>query len=663
MGIRQFWKYLSVSNKLYAVIGVMTILIALELFTLYFAMNTLSSVRSFVSGESSWSKAQKDAVLSLHKYARTRDEKYFHAFSENLKIPLGDYRARMALEATPPNLADAAEGLKQGQIHEDDVSGVINLVLSFGKIGHVAKALDYWREGDSLTQELISQGEGLHELIRNNPKDQEVSAKLDQIDALNDKLTVLEVNFSNTLGEGSRWLEKVLMFSLLFAVLIIESTGLFLTISFSRNLSKGLKELNVAAHKVGQGHFDVSVPVRSGDELGQLADSLNKMALDLRNNIGERRQAEQASHLKSLFLANMSHEIRTPLAAIIGFSDLLKDPTLEDEYRLQYVNVIHRTGQNLTRIINDILDLSKVEAGHLEMENSAFSLTGLLDDIHVMMVAKSADKPLHIEFNRRGIVPDMIYADSFRLRQILINVLGNAIKFTEKGYVRMTYEVSGKNILFTIKDTGVGISESKRDLLFQAFSQIDNSVTRKYEGTGLGLLLSKRLAQMMGGDVALEDSQLGKGCTFTVRIAFQSVEGLTAKVPQLSSTGSKPLNDQLASRHILLIDDVEDNRLLIERMLSRRGAKLTLATNGQEGLSKALNENYDIVLMDIQMPVMDGYTATKKLREAGYKKPIIALTAHAMKDDRERCLEAGCTDYLTKPVQVDTLVQTILVHS
>lgn len=662
MGIRQFWKYLSVSNKLYAVIGVMTLLIALELGTLYFAMNTLSSVRGFVSGESSWSKAQKDAVIALHKYARTRDEKYYAVFSDNLKIPLGDSRARIALESNPPNLAEATDGFKQGQIHEDDVPGVIELVLSFGKIGHVAKALEYWRQGDDLTQELISHGQGLHKLMQRNPTNQEISATLDQIDALNDRLTVLEVNFSNTLGEGSRWLENLLMFSLIFAVLIVEGTGLFLTISFSRNLSKGLKELNVAAHKVGQGQFDVNVPVRSGDELGQLAESLNRMALDLRNNIGERRQAEQASHLKSLFLANMSHEIRTPLAAIIGFSDLLKDPTLEEEYRLQYVDVINRTGQNLTRIINDILDLSKVEAGHLEMENSAFSLVGLLDDIHVMMVAKSADKPLHIEFNRRGIVPDMIYADPFRIRQILLNVLGNSIKFTEKGYVRMTYEVSGKSLLFTIKDTGVGIEESKRDLLFQAFSQIDNSVTRKYEGTGLGLLLSKRLAQLMGGDVILEDSQLGKGCTFSVRIAFQDVDAMTTKSIPLPVSG-KQLSNQLASRNILLIDDVEDNRLLIERMLSKRGAKLTLAANGQEGLSKALSDDYDIVLMDIQMPVMDGYTATKKLREAGYKKPIIALTAHAMKDDRERCLEAGCTDYLTKPVQVDTLVQTILVHS
>nr|WP_295900414.1 response regulator [uncultured Bdellovibrio sp.] len=661
MGPRRFWRHLSVSNKLYAVIGVMAFLIALELFSLYFAMNTLSSLRGFVTGESLWSKAQKDAVISLHKYARTRDPEFYRSFRENLEIPLGDSKARRALEKTPPNIHEAHEGFAQGRIHPDDVPGVVHLILKFNNVSYVARAISIWQEGDDLTNEMISYGENLHHLISTRAPEKEIITTLDKIDELNDRLTILEGSFSYTLGEGSRWLEGLLMITLLLAVLIVEGTGLFLTVTFSRNLSKGLKELNVAAHKVGHGEFDVHVPVRSGDELGQLAESLNKMAFDLRHSIGERQQAEQASQLKSLFLANMSHEIRTPLAAIIGFSDLLKDKNLPEEERLQYLNVIHRTGENLTRIINDILDLSKVEAGHLEIEKSQFSLSSLLDDIHVVMVAKSQDKPIHIEFNRRGIVPDMIYTDPLRLRQVLTNVLGNAIKFTEKGYVRMTYEVSGDSLVFTIQDTGVGIAQDKRTLLFQAFSQIDNSVSRKYEGTGLGLVLSKKLAQMMGGDVTLDDSQIGKGCTFTVRIALQTVAPTIARAS--THRGEIHLGKQLASTNILLVDDVEDNRLLIQRMLSKRGAKLTLATNGEEGLNKALENNYDIILMDIQMPVMDGYTATRKLRQAGYKKPIIALTAHAMKDDRERCIEAGCTDYLTKPVQVEALIQTILTHS
>ncbi|ASD64863.1 response regulator [Bdellovibrio bacteriovorus] len=662
MGIRRFWKYLSVANKLYIVIGVMALLIALELFTLYFAMNSLSSVRAFVAGESMWSKGQKDAVITLHKYARTRDPQFYTVFQENVRVPLGDSKARNALEQVPPDTAKAKEGLLEGKVHPDDIPGVISLVLRFHNFKHVKKALEIWREGDQMTQELIVMGENLHMLIQKNAPESEIFKALNSVDDLNDRLTVLEASFSYTLGEGSRWLENMLMVTLIFAVLIVEGTGLFLTISFSRNLSKGLSELNNAAHEVGEGRFDVHVPVRSGDELGQLAESINLMAHHLSSSIGERQQAEQASQLKSLFLANMSHEIRTPLAAIIGFSDLLKESNLDESERLQYVNIIHRTGEHLTRIINDILDLSKVEAGHLEMQSHPVNLNSLLEDLHILMVARVGDKPVHVEFNRRGIVPDMIRTDPLRLRQILTNIIGNAIKFTDQGYVRMTYEISGNNLLFTIKDTGVGISSSQRSNLFQAFSQIDNSVSRKYEGTGLGLVLSRRLAQMMGGDVVLEDSEPGKGCTFIVKIALDIPKIHTAKIAPAPAK-EVHLGEQLSSTSILLVDDVEDNRLLIQRMLAKRGANLTLATNGQEGLTKALEKEFDIILMDIQMPVMDGYTATRKLRQAGYSKPIIALTAHAMKDDRERCLEAGCTDYLTKPVQVESLIHTILTYS
>lgn len=662
MGLRRFWKFLSVANKLYIVIGVMALLITLELFTLYFAMDTLSSVRGFVAGESNWSKAQKDAVLNLHKYARTKDSVYYEKFQSNVRVPLGDSKARLALEENPPDLARAREGFLEGKTHPDDITGITKLILRFHNFNYVNKAIQIWREGDKMTQELIGYGNQLHSLIQQGAKEDQIIAALDQVDLLNERLTVLEEAFSHTLGEGSRWLEQVLMVTLLLAVLLVEGVGLLLTVSFSRNLSKGLIELNEAAFKVGEGKFDVKVPVRSGDELGQLAESINNMAHHLSSSIGGRRQAEQASQSKSLFLANMSHEIRTPLAAIIGFSDLLKDSHLTEEERLQYVNIIHRTGEHLTRIINDILDLSKVEAGHLELESHNVNLSSLLSDLHILMVARVGSKPVHVEFNRRGLVPDVIRTDSLRLRQILTNILGNAVKFTDEGYVRMTYEISGPYLVFTIKDTGVGISSAQRSLLFQAFSQIDSSISRKYEGTGLGLVLSRRLAQMMGGDVTLAEGETTKGSTFVVKIALDIPRNPKTN-PSLGLPKEVHLGQQLSATSILLVDDVEDNRLLIQRMLTKRGAQLTLATNGQEGLTKALEKEFDIILMDIQMPVMDGYTATKKLRQAGYKKPIIALTAHAMKDDRERCLEAGCTDYLTKPVQVEFLIQTILNYS
>lgn len=637
--------------------GVMATLIAAELLTLLFAMNTLSAVRTFVSGESAWSKAQKDAVISLHKYAITRNPKDYDAFQQALLVPKGDTKARHALEEKPINLEKARLGFLQGAVHPDDIPGVILLITRFKNFIHVEKAIIIWRQGDDLTNEISAYGEELHQLILQKAPDKSLLATLDKVNNLNDRLSKLEIEFSGTLGEGSRFIEEVLMLALLLVVMIVETTGLVFTISFSRTLSRGLKELNEAAHAVGQGKFDVHVPVRSGDELGQLAEGLNKMASDLENNIGVRQQAEQANKLKSIFLANVSHEIRTPLNAIIGFSEILMDPTTSESDRQRYVNIIHRTGENLTSIINDILDLSKVEAGHLEIQKSTFSLSAFLEDVRAIIFKKGEEKNLKIEFRKLNDVPDTLYTDQLRLRQVLTNILGNAVKFTNSGSISMCYEVIYGSLVFTVKDTGVGIPKEKIPLLFQPFSQVDSSLSRKYEGTGLGLVLARRFAQMLGGNVSLENSKVNEGSTFVVSIALETPPELPQAATVIPETKATLM---LTNLSVLIVDDVDDNRVLIQRLLSKRGAQVGLAADGAEGLNKALNESYDVILMDIQMPVMDGYEASRKLREAGYNKPIIALTAHAMKDDRERCLEAGCTDYLTKPVQIDNLVKTIL---
>ncbi|MNK89715.1 Autoinducer 2 sensor kinase/phosphatase LuxQ [compost metagenome] len=659
--MKRVWKYLSVSKKLYVVIGVMAFLVALELLTLLFAMNTLSAVRTFVSGESAWSKAQKDAVISLHKYALTRNEVNYLAFQKALLVPRGDTIARRALEEVPVNRVRARQGFLQGDVHPEDIPGVILLITRFRNFHYVADAITIWRKGDDLTNQIAAYGEELHVLIQQRVTDAELVPTLDRIGDINDQLSKLESEFSQTLGKASRFIEKVLMLALLLVVLIVESTGLILIISLSRNLTTGLRELNEAAYAVGHGQFDVHIPVRSGDELGQLAEGLNKMAADLEDSIGTRRQAEQANKLKSLFLANMSHEIRTPLAAIIGFSDILKDPLVPEKERLQFADIIHRTSENLTRIINDILDLSKVEAGHLDIQKSIFSLALFLDDIRAVATMKANDKGLKIEFKKIGEVPDLIYTDELRLRQVLTNILGNAVKFTERGSVLMTYEVRDENLIFTITDTGMGIAAEKIPLLFQPFSQVDSSVSRKYEGTGLGLLLSRRLAEKLGGNVILKSSSTEEGSTFVVSIAIEKPPQQTI-APKLSAKDTSRSNT-LQNRSILVVDDVEDNLLLVERMLTKRGANVTLATDGEQALNLALQKKFDIILMDIQMPVMDGYSATRKLRAAGYENPIIAVTANAMKDDRDRCIEAGCTEYLTKPLQPEKLVQLIVAHS
>lgn len=636
----------------------MAVLIAMELFALLFAMNTLSSVRSFVTGESLWSKSQKDAVISLHKYARTQDIRYYKAFKEHLRTPLAFRQARLALEKDPSDKESARQFMLDGGIHPDDVLGLVQLIIRYQHFSYIKKAVKIWQEGDSLSDELILNAEQLHGLIKSRASQSQIIYKLNAIDYLNDRLTNLESHFSHILGEASRWLENLLMWTLVLAVLLVEGCGLLLTISFGQTLSKGLGQLSKAANEVGRGHFDVYVPIPSGDELGQLAESINNMAAQLTLILGEKAQAQEANLQKSAFLTNMSHEFRTPLTAIIGFSELLKDPETVAEDRKLYAETIHRTGVHLTNLINDILDLSKVESGHLAIEKACFSPKAMIQDLELVVKTKAQEKNLQILFTEQGPLPELVNTDPMRLRQILTHLLNNAIKFTGSGTVEFFYCEKEGFMSFEISDTGPGISWEKKQSLFQNFSLGDSSLSRKHEGAGLGLVLSKKLAQLLGGDVRLVKSSLGKGSTFAVQIP---VDSSVKKPKRLREDLDSPA--LLASKSILVVDDVEENRLLIHRILSKKGAKLTLATNGEEGLSKALTENYDLILMDIQMPIMDGYTATRRLRQAGYHKPIIALTAHAMKDDRERCLAAGCTGYLTKPVHVETLVEMILNYT
>jgi signal transduction histidine kinase/ActR/RegA family two-component response regulator len=664
MGVRRFWRTLSVSRKLYSVIGGMALLIGLQLFTLAFAMKTISSVRAIVTGESLWSKAQKDAVLSLHKYARTQDEIWYDEFKQNLRIPLGDSEGRKALEQNPPDLEGTKKGFLEGKNHPDDIEKLIYLLRTFNNVPQVRAALDLWTEGDQLNVRLATKANELHQSIQDKSPQTRIAAILMEVDNLNQELTIREREFSFVLGEGSRWMEKLLMIGLFFAVLIVECLGVFLTFSLARNITRSLQELTKAATEIELGNLNVKVPIRSQDEIGGLAESINQMALSLKTHTGEKMQAENASKVKSLFLANMSHEMRTPLSAIMGFAELLRSPGLSDEERQQYIAIILRTSDNLTKIINDILDLSKVEAGYLEIEKTTFSFTTLLHEIHMLVLAKKADKPIDIQFRLNGRVPDLIHSDPLRLRQILLNILGNAVKFTERGSIEVTYEIVDSKLKVTIKDTGMGVSPEQRKYLFQTFSQVDSSATRRYEGTGLGLVLSRQLARILGGDVELTDSAVGKGCTFVVSFAFEPGNSVHT-TPQHPPVTLRSLdsNQQLKGMTLLIIDDVEDNRLLIQRLLSRRGAQVDLAASGHDGIRMAQEKHYDIILMDIQMPLMDGYTATRTLRESGYRKPIIALTAHAMKEDRDRCLQAGCNDYLTKPIQVETIVSTLTKHT
>ncbi len=384
-------------------------------------------------------------------------------------------------------------------------------------------------------------------------------------------------------------------------------------------------------------------------------------------------EAESANRAKSQFLANMSHEIRTPLNGILGFSELLRRSTdkVSHEDRDDYLESISTSGRHLLTLINDILDISKIEADRLQVECIPCSPHQIIAEIVSVLRVSAEDKGISLDYRWESEVPETIQSDPQRLKQLLINVVGNAIKFTEQGSVLIValleWSHSGRVLRLEIRDTGIGISQDKLQTIFEPFAQADDSITRKHGGTGLGLAISRRLARALGGEVSVT-SELGRGSVFCATVSTGDLTGVTIheKPPEVvvgDVTHQNSINSRLDGLRILLVEDGDTNRKLLRLTLSRSGATVTTAENGRIALHLVGEGRFDIILMDMQMPVMDGYTATSILRDRGFDGPIIALTAHAMKGDRERCEEAGCSGYLTKPVNMDDLLQTVLTAS
>jgi signal transduction histidine kinase/CheY-like chemotaxis protein len=402
-----------------------------------------------------------------------------------------------------------------------------------------------------------------------------------------------------------------------------------------------------------------------------------------------KRKAETATRAKSDFLANMSHELRSPLTAILGFTEALLeegDLSRAPHNRIQYLHTIKRNGQHLMRILTDILDLSKIEAGKIDLEILDTSPCEVISDIESVMRSAAEAKNIGFDIVYSGSIPARIQTDPTRLRQILLNLVGNAVKFTQEGGVCLTVkliedEAGAPLISFGVSDTGTGLPPEALDRIFETFSQADASTTRKFGGTGLGLPISRQLARLLGGDILAETIE-GQGSTFTLTIGTGELDDVEM-LDDIPTKGVRPfalpgdeestlwfmdqVKESQPERRILLVEDGEDNRRLIALILRKCGFEVAFAENGQVGMTLAVDardagEPFDLILMDMQMPVMDGYEATRQLRAANYQGPIIALTAHAMKGDRHRCLEAGCNDFATKPISRRDLVKTVLDH-
>ena len=877
---------LPLSQKLACVILVFVAIVAALLFLTNARMDVLSALRAYVGGEGFWSKAQKDAVQHLTRYADSGDERDYHRYLAAIAVPLGDRDARLELEKTKPDAEVVQRGFAQGRNHPEDVLPMAQLFRRFRHVSYIDEAIAIWARADRDIRKLHHLGQELHgDGGRLRPASARTEAIREKIAFLNERLTPLEDAFSRTLGDGARWFKSVMVTSmdaatllmLLFGLLVsgmllghIKSwevryhhllntandahivtdleTGLVVDVNqkaeeltgrpmrelvgrpqedcepaveravYRELLATCARDGRVTAGGVHLRHADGHlVPVEISASVTSLAgrrvvQSIFRDATDRKRteaalhqsearwraisaltsdwaygycrtpggepvlewvteaftrmtgytlvevqerggflglvhpddteifrqheesrlggrpqtctfrmitkrgqvrwvldhgvrlwddpttdavhfygavrDVTDRKLAEEAlresearktaiaesaleaARVKSEFLANMSHEIRTPMTAILGYTDLLSDPDACESERADYIETIRRNGEHLQRIINDILDLSKIEAGKMALERVACSPVQLVSEVASLMRPRAVGKGLALDVQFRGPLPARIHADPTRLRQILMNLVGNAVKFTETGDVAIVLRLADGVLRFEVADTGIGITPEAQATLFTAFSQADASTTRRFGGTGLGLTISKRLAQMLGGDVAVQSAP-GEGSTFVLTLETGPLDGvpmledpIVAEIrPPAPGTRSGPARMHLGGR-VLLAEDAPDSQQLISFYLRRAGILVETAEDGRAACTAALaalvaGRPFDVILMDMQMPLLDGYGATARLRATGYVSPIVALTAHAMEGDREKCIRAGCDDFLAKPIDHDALIDTL----
>jgi len=462
---------------------------------------------------------------------------------------------------------------------------------------------------------------------------------------------------------------------LLVAGAVALAGALAASLVLSRGLADAMAQLLSAAERLGGGDFGARVETSRTDEVGDLARAVNEMAARLEENattvkrqhqelVAAKDHAEAASKAKTEFLANMSHEIRTPMTAVLGYTELLlSGESSSAEEKAEWSAAVRRNGADLLQLIDGILDISRVESGELEINRRACRLRRVVEDAAAPIGSAAQEKGLEFNFEVDPSCPEVVETDPVRLRQVLASLLANALKFTEHGSVSLWVgRDSANTVCFAVRDTGIGISAQDQEKIFAPFGQADTSHTRRYGGIGLGLSISRRLAVMLGGSLVVS-SDVGRGSEF--RLSLPAPAAALAVEPRRESGEAKPdAPVKLPGARVLLAEDGIDNQRLVRALLRPTEVEIAVVENGAQAVDQALaaldaGRPFDLVLMDMQMPVMDGYEATRRLRNEAYEGPIVALTAHAMSTDRARCLEAGCDEYVSKPVERARLLEVV----